>query len=71
MKIAYEFAPAYHRLRLKTIKYHIRPYKIWFYDGTIYLIGHCRLRKEIRTLYQFRVALHCAYAIPFSGAPTR
>lgn len=71
MKIAYESAPAYHCLRLKTIKYDIHPYKIWFYDGTIYLIGHCHLRKEIRTLYQFRMALCCANAIPFSGASPR
>lgn len=26
----------------------VAPYKIWFYDGTFYLIGYCLLRKDIR-----------------------
>ncbi len=26
----------------------VAPYKIWFFDGTFYLIGYCRFRKGIR-----------------------
>ena len=26
----------------------VAPYKIWFFDGTFYMLGFCRLRKEIR-----------------------
>jgi predicted DNA-binding transcriptional regulator YafY len=26
----------------------VAPYKIWFFDGTFYLIGNCRLRDDIR-----------------------
>ena len=33
----------------------VDPYKIWFYDGTIYLIGHCHLRSEIRTFVVDRI----------------
>jgi predicted DNA-binding transcriptional regulator YafY len=33
----------------------VDPYKIWFYDGTIYVIGHCHLRGEIRTFVVDRI----------------
>lgn len=33
----------------------VDPYKVWFYDGTIYLIGHCHLRQEVRTFVVDRV----------------
>ena len=33
----------------------VDPYKIWFYDGTIYLIGRCHLRGEIRTFVVDRI----------------
>lgn len=33
----------------------VEPYKIWFYEGTIYLIGRCRLRKAIRTFVLDRI----------------
>jgi predicted DNA-binding transcriptional regulator YafY len=33
----------------------VDPYKIWFYDGTIYVIGHCHLRNEIRTFVVDRI----------------
>jgi predicted DNA-binding transcriptional regulator YafY len=33
----------------------VDPYKIWFYDGTIYVIGHCHLRREIRTFVVDRI----------------
>jgi len=26
----------------------IAPYKIWFFDGSFYIIGYCRLRKDVR-----------------------
>jgi predicted DNA-binding transcriptional regulator YafY len=26
----------------------IAPYKLWFFDGTFYLLAHCRLRNDIR-----------------------
>ncbi len=26
----------------------VSPYKIWFFDGSFYMIGYCRLRKEVR-----------------------
>ena len=35
----------------------IDPYKIWFYEGTIYIIGFCHLRKEIRTFVVDRIKL--------------
>jgi predicted DNA-binding transcriptional regulator YafY len=35
----------------------IDPYKIWFYDGTIYVIGFCHLRGEVRTFVLDRVNL--------------
>jgi len=33
----------------------VDPYKIWFYDGTIYFIGNCHLRNQIRTFVIDRV----------------
>lgn len=33
----------------------VDPYKIWFYDGTIYMIGNCHLRREIRTFVLDRI----------------
>jgi predicted DNA-binding transcriptional regulator YafY len=26
----------------------VAPYKVWFFDGTFYMIGYCRLRKDVR-----------------------
>jgi len=26
----------------------VAPYKIWFFDGSFYMIGYCRLRKDVR-----------------------
>ncbi len=31
------------------------PYRVWFFDGTIYLIGFCHLRGEVRTFVLDRV----------------
>lgn len=33
----------------------VDPYKIWFYDGTIYVIGRCHLRADIRTFVLDRI----------------
>ena len=33
----------------------VDPYKIWFYEGTIYIIGRCHLRNQIRTFVLDRV----------------
>jgi len=34
--------------RKKVTQRKVAPYKLWFYNGTFYLIGHCRWRDEIR-----------------------
>ncbi len=48
----------YHSLhrKEKTIR-KVDPYKVWFYDGTIYLIGHCHLRDEVRMFVLDRINL--------------
>ena len=33
----------------------VAPYKIWFFDGAFYLIGNCRLRKDIRVFALDRI----------------
>ncbi|MEA3232024.1 MAG: transcriptional regulator, partial [Thermodesulfobacteriota bacterium] len=33
------------------------PYKVWFYDGTIYIIGRCHLRTEVRTFVMDRIKM--------------
>lgn len=35
----------------------IDPYKIWFFEGTIYIIGFCHLRNQIRTFVIDRIKL--------------
>jgi len=35
----------------------VDPYKIWFYDGTIYLIGLCHSRNEVRTFVLDRIRI--------------
>jgi len=35
----------------------IDPYKIWIFDGTVYVIGFCHLRNEIRTFVVDRIRL--------------
>ena len=39
----------------------VAPYKVWFFDGTFYLIAYCRLRKDVRIfaierIHEIRVA---------------
>ena len=33
------------------------PYRIWFFDGTIYVIGRCHLRAEVRTFVLDRIKM--------------
>jgi predicted DNA-binding transcriptional regulator YafY len=35
----------------------VDPYKVWFYDGTIYLIGLCHLREEVRMFVLDRIKM--------------
>jgi len=48
----------YHSLhrKEKTLR-KVDPYKVWFYDGTIYLIGHCHLREEVRMFVLDRIKM--------------
>jgi len=47
---------AYQSLREDTASIRkVEPYKIWFYEGTIYIIGLCHLRNEIRTFVLDRI----------------
>ncbi len=41
--------------RKKTTRRKVAPYKIWFFDGTFYLIGHCGLRQDIRIFAMDRI----------------
>ncbi|MGD8762190.1 MAG: transcriptional regulator [Desulfobacteraceae bacterium] len=34
--------------RKKETRRKVAPYKIWFFDGSFYLVGNCRLREDIR-----------------------
>ena len=34
--------------RKKTSQRTVAPYKLWFFDGTFYMLGFCHLRKDIR-----------------------
>jgi predicted DNA-binding transcriptional regulator YafY len=48
----------YHSLHRKerTLR-KVDPYKVWFYDGTIYLIGLCHLREEMRMFVLDRIKM--------------
>jgi predicted DNA-binding transcriptional regulator YafY len=35
----------------------VDPYKVWFYDGTIYLIGLCHLREDVRMFVLDRIKM--------------
>ena len=41
----------------KKTKRKVDPYKIWFFNGTFYLIGYCHLRKEIRIFALDRIKM--------------
>ena len=48
----------YHSLQRKekTLR-KVDPYKVWFYDGTIYLIGLCHIREEVRMFVLDRIKM--------------
>ena len=48
----------YHSLhrKEKTLR-KVDPYKIWFYDGAIYLVGLCHLREEVRMFVLDRIKM--------------
>jgi len=35
----------------------VDPYRIWFFNGTFYLVGHCHLRNEIRIFALERIKM--------------
>ena len=41
----------------KRTKRKVDPYRIWFFNGTFYLIGFCHLRNEIRTFALDRIRM--------------
>ena len=43
--------------RKKVTQRKVAPYKLWFYDGTFYLIGHCRSKKNIRIFAVDRIKM--------------
>jgi predicted DNA-binding transcriptional regulator YafY len=44
--------------RNKVTKRKVAPYKIWFFDGSFYLIGHCQLKDEVRVFAIDRIKMH-------------
>lgn len=49
---------AYQPLRTgKEVLRRVDPYKIWFFEGAIYLIGYCRLRGEVRMFVVDRIKM--------------
>ena len=43
--------------RKKESKRKVDPYKIWFFNGTFYLIGHCHVRHEVRIFALDRIKM--------------
>jgi predicted DNA-binding transcriptional regulator YafY len=43
--------------RKKETRRKVEPYKLWFLDGTFYLIGHCKWIKEIRIFAVDRIKM--------------
>jgi len=41
--------------RKKLTRRTVAPYKIWFFDGTFYMLAYCRLRKSIRLFAMDRI----------------
>jgi predicted DNA-binding transcriptional regulator YafY len=49
---------AYHTMgRKRPTRRKVDPYRIWFFNGTFYLIGHCHLRGELRTFALDRIKM--------------
>ncbi len=48
----------YHAMsRQKRTKRKVDPYRIWFFNGTFYLIGFCHLRNDVRTFALDRIRM--------------
>lgn len=48
----------YHTMsRRRMTKRRVSPYRVWFYDGSFYLIGHCSLAHEIRIFALDRIKM--------------
>ena len=43
--------------RKKETRRKVAPYKLWFFDGTFYMIGHCKWIKEIRIFAVDRIKM--------------
>ena len=43
--------------RKKESKRKVDPYRIWFFNGTFYLIGHCHVRDEVRIFALDRIKM--------------
>jgi predicted DNA-binding transcriptional regulator YafY len=43
--------------RKKETKRKVDPYRIWFFNGTFYLIGHCHMRNEVRIFALDRIKM--------------
>jgi len=49
---------SYHSLKGKEpVLRKVDPYKVWFFEGTMYLIGHCHLRGEVRMFVLDRIKM--------------
>ncbi len=48
----------YYTMSRKTeSKRKVDPYKVWFFNGTFYLIGFCHVRNEVRTFALDRIKM--------------
>jgi predicted DNA-binding transcriptional regulator YafY len=47
----------YTPLHNKEARRKVDPYRVWFYDGTLYLIGYCHLRGEVRMFVLDRIKM--------------
>ncbi len=45
----------YHALKNEETVRKVDPYRIWFFEGTIYLIGYCHLRRDMRVFVLDRI----------------
>jgi len=43
--------------RKKETKRKVDPYRIWFFNGTFYMIGHCHMRNEVRIFALDRIKM--------------
>jgi predicted DNA-binding transcriptional regulator YafY len=41
----------------KETKRKVDPYRVWFFNGTFYLIGHCQMRNEVRIFALDRIKM--------------